>query len=81
MKDNENQATADPAAGAVSRRDFLRRAGKEAAETGVRIVPGAQIARAALGDARSGQPNWWQRILHWRQDRTPGSPIAEDDNA
>jgi|GEM_PF-2599035 hypothetical protein len=33
----------------VSRRDFLRRAGREAAQTGAKIVPGAAIARVVLG--------------------------------
>ncbi|HVK01972.1 MAG TPA: hypothetical protein VM490_00710 [Armatimonadaceae bacterium] len=34
----------------VSRRDFLRRASREAVQTGSKIVPGAAIARVVLGD-------------------------------
>jgi hypothetical protein len=33
----------------LSRRDFLRRASREAVETGTRIVPGAALAKTVLG--------------------------------
>ncbi|MES2459731.1 MAG: hypothetical protein V4671_04050 [Armatimonadota bacterium] len=52
--------------GPVSRRDFLRRAGKEAVTTGTSLVPGAKLATAALGVA-NGQNNWWQKLAKWRQ--------------
>jgi hypothetical protein len=68
--------------GPVSRRDFLRRAGKEAVTTGTSLVPGAKLASAALGAAQ-GQNSWWQKLAKWRQgQRTePGgenSPVPED---
>lgn len=58
--------------GPVSRRDFLRRAGKETAETSVRLIPGARLAQTVLtsGDAKAGKPGWWQRIATWRQGRS-----------
>lgn len=52
--------------GPVSRRDFLRRAGKEAVSTGTSLVPGAKLATAALGAAQ-GENSWWQRLTKWRQ--------------
>ena len=55
----------DPAARPpLSRRDFLRVAGKEAAESGSRFLPGAGIAKAAATTP------WWNRIARWRTDRT-----------
>ena len=56
----------DEIPGPVSRRDFLRRAGKEAVATGTSLVPGAKLATAALGAAK-GKEGWWQRLAKWRQ--------------
>ncbi len=70
---NENN---DKLPGPVSRRDFLRRAGKEAVTTGTRLVPGAKLATAALG-ATPGQEGWWQRLAKWRQGQNPESKAAE----
>ena len=61
----------DELPGPVSRRDFLRRAGKEAVTTGASMVPGAKLATAALGVA-NGKANWWQKLAKWRQ-----GPAAE----
>lgn len=60
----------DDIPGPVSRRDFLRRAGKEAVATGTSLVPGAKLATAALGSVR-GKDSWWQRLAKWRQGQKP----------
>jgi len=58
----------------VSRRDFLRRAGKQAVQeavtTGERIVPGAAVAKVVLGDQRTGKPSLLSAIANWKQKRT-----------
>ena len=64
---------------ALSRRDFLRRAGREAAETGAQLMPGARIAAAAV------KTPWWQKIARWRQGRaedtaTDSTPSPEETN-
>lgn len=41
---NDNETSPQP----VSRRDFLRRAGKEAITTGASLVPGAALAKTVL---------------------------------
>lgn len=64
MEDNE---TKEP----MSRRDFLRRAGKEAADTGARIIPGGQIAKKFVeaGAEKRGdfvappRRRWWDRLV------------------
>jgi hypothetical protein len=61
----------------MSRRDFLRRASKEAAKTGTDLVPGAKIARAALG--ADGKPSVWERILAWRRRAEPTPPESPPD--
>ena len=38
----------------LSRRDFLRRAGKDAVETGARIVPGGQVAKRFIDAGSNG---------------------------
>ena len=63
----------------VSRRDFLRRAGKEAVATGTNLVPGAKLATAALGVAQ-GKNAWWQRLVKWRQDQQMTPPDALDSS-
>ena len=72
----------DKLPGPVSRRDFLRRAGKEAVTTGTSLVPGAKLATVALGAAH-GQNSWWQRLAKWRQGQgtepTEGKdPVTEN---
>lgn len=57
---------------ALSRRDFLRRAGKEAVDTGSKIVPGANIVRAAVGV--DGKTSWWQNLARWRGKRIEEKP-------
>lgn len=59
----------DKLPGPVSRRDFLRRAGKEAVTTGTRLIPGAKLATATLGVTK-GQDGWWQRLAKWRQGQS-----------
>lgn len=57
--------------GPVSRRDFLRRTGRDAVDTGTRIIPGGQIARAFLnGDkkAAGAKPGFWDTLLRKRAD-------------
>lgn len=58
----------------VSRRDFLRRAGKQAVQeavtTGERIVPGAAVAKVVLGDQKTGKPSLFKAIANWKQKRT-----------
>jgi hypothetical protein len=68
----------DQLPGPVSRRDFLRRAGKEAVTTGTSLVPGAKLATAALGVAR-GQDGWWQRLAKWRQGQST-EPVNDKSN-
>ena len=68
----------------VSRRDFLRRASREAVQTGAKIVPGAAIARVVLGDGpepageatedadattRPHRGPLWKVMASWRQKR------------
>ncbi len=63
----------------VSRRDFLRTAGAEAARTGVRLVPGASLVQG-------GTTPWWDKLVRWRRDRgaeksTTESKESPDDDA
>jgi hypothetical protein len=51
--------------GPVSRRDFLRRAGKEAVTTGTNLVPGAKLATTAISVAQ-GKNGLWQKLAKWR---------------
>jgi hypothetical protein len=51
----------------LSRRDFLRRAGKEAVDTGTKLVPGGNLARQALGmGATASTIPWWNVMAKWR---------------
>jgi hypothetical protein len=47
----------------LSRRDFLKIAGREAADTGAKVIPGASLARAAV------ETPWWKRVVSWRNER------------
>jgi hypothetical protein len=60
---------------ALSRRDFLRRAGSEAVKTGATFVPGAAVARAVLApgtpdedsDEKTNRlPAWLRSLSKWR---------------
>ncbi|WP_395143299.1 hypothetical protein [Armatimonas sp.] len=53
----------------LSRRDFLRRAGKEAVDTGTKLVPGGNLARQALGMQTTSSLPWWNLLAKWRQKR------------
>lgn len=69
----------------LSRRDFLRRAGREAAQTGVKVIPGAGLVSAAV------KTPWWEKVALWRRERgapeadtppaAPESDTAEDTDA
>lgn len=88
-KEGTKNAPATPAAG-VSRRDFLRKAGtqaaKEAVTTGTYLVPGGAIARKLLengeqnGGAAAGpeaaKPSLLGRLAGWRRKRTEEEPVA-----
>ncbi len=72
------QTPAPPAPnGPVSRRDFLRRAGKEAVQTGTQLaplVPGAALAKTALGIGATGAngakpQSLMARLAGWRNKR------------
>lgn len=67
----------------ISRRDFIKRASKEAADTGARIVPGGQIAKQFIeaGNTESRSEGsivappkrpWWERLVNWKEERTSG---------
>jgi hypothetical protein len=63
----------------LSRRDFIKRAGKDAVETGSRIVPGGQVAKRFIdagntegtgsGIVAPPKKPWWERIVNWKQER------------
>jgi len=67
MENNDNKDNKEP----MSRRDFLRRAGKEAADTGAKIIPGGAIARKFVeaGDTNRGdfvapsRRRWWDKLV------------------
>lgn len=68
-----------PEEGPVSRRDFLRRAGKDAVETGAKLVPGAAIAKTVLGSGdETKPPPWWQALADWRRRRHPKAADADE---
>lgn len=62
----------------LSRRDFLRRAGREAVDTGAKIVPGASLARAAID--KTGQEGLLQRLISWRGKRAPAPDTPKEEN-
>lgn len=68
-----------PEEGPVSRRDFLRRAGKDAVETGAKLVPGAAIAKTVLGSGdETKPPPWWQALADWRRRRQSSEAVGAD---
>lgn len=77
----------------LSRRDFLRRASKEAAATGTRLVPGAAIARTVLGvgtpepadtsgdtpdEAKTKVPRWLRALVSRRSAGTSGNHTTSE---
>jgi hypothetical protein len=76
MEPNDKPTEQTP--GGISRRDFIRRASKEAVTTGTKLVPGAALASKALGidngnaTTPDGQPvkrGLLQRFADWRGNR------------
>ena len=71
----------------ITRRDFLRRAGKEAAETGARLAPGAAVARVVLGKPASSSDGQTAAapagilgaFLKWRRGRATSEPIRDEE--
>lgn len=60
----------------VSRRDFLRRAGKEAVSTGVSLVPGGNLVKKVLtsdvpeeADAEAVADDWKTKLATWLKKR------------
>jgi hypothetical protein len=51
----------------LSRRDFLRRAGKEAVDTGAQLVPGGQVIQSVIGSDE--KPSLWARVAKWRKSK------------
>ena len=70
MNEEENKQS-------LSRRDFLRRASKEAVDTGTKLVPGGNLARQALGMAPNTTAPWWNVVAKWRQRRTDEEPKTQ----
>lgn len=60
---------------ALSRRDFLKIAGREAADSGAKVIPGASLARAAV------EKPWWKRVVSWRNDRAAESATSTGQSA
>jgi len=76
MEPEESQSPSTADKPALSRRDFLRSAGREAAQTGARLVPGANLV------AGNGERPWWRRLADWRNQRTadPDPPSNKDED-
>lgn len=64
----------------MSRRDFLRRSGKQAVKEGVdigtRFVPGGAVVRRMMEEKNSDgdfvepkRPPWWDKLVNWKQER------------
>ena len=66
----------------VSRRDFLKRASRDAVQTGAAFVPGAGIARAVLGttgsDTETRKPSLMERFAKWRNEHNPANAAPAD---
>jgi hypothetical protein len=60
----------------VSRRDFLRQAGREAVKTGIQASP-ANLAKAAVG--LSTKTPWWKRLAEWRKEQAEPTPKQETE--
>jgi hypothetical protein len=66
----------------LSRRDFLRRAGRDTVEKGLEMTPGRVVTRTILGDEKKGEAPIWTRFANWRKSKeakkeqaTSGTPI------
>ncbi len=70
-----------PSPHAVSRRDFLKRASKDAVQTGAAFVPGAAVAKAVLGgENKDGtrKPSLAERWAEWKNARTAPSETTSE---
>ncbi|MFM7321242.1 MAG: hypothetical protein ACKO5K_06935 [Armatimonadota bacterium] len=72
MSSNDDSDPSAQAQPGLSRRDFLRSAGREAAQTGARLVPGASLMSAG------NTTPWWKRIAGWRRVRSAGETQPHD---
>jgi hypothetical protein len=60
----------------MGRRDFLRRAGRDAVSVGMQASP-TNLAKAAVG--LGAKTPWWQKLVAWRKDKTEEMETREDD--
>ena len=65
MEENKDETPKEP----LSRRDFLRRAGKDVAEKGLEMTPANIATRTILGDEKKGQDPIWTRFAAWRKSK------------
>lgn len=82
--ESEPTETPRPPAPEISRRDFIRRASREAVDTGTKLVPGASVARKVLGIDNAPTPpggdapkSLFQRFAVWRDRRRKESANDE----
>jgi hypothetical protein len=69
MENETDTDTTDAPKPQLSRRDFLRRAGKDVAEKGLEMTPGNMVAKTILGDEKKGEAPIWTRFANWRKNK------------
>lgn len=91
MSDETNETSANQpadtpteAAPALSRRDFLRRAGREAGDVGTRLVPGGAVVRAVMGEpatlSKPAKVGLLARFAEWRNRHNAEPQTTENTN-